>query len=416
MTDFANRLRTPTNVVIALVVVVLVVATTVILLGTATKQATAYFSNANSVYAKDRVRILGVDVGRIESVEPQPDGAKVTLEYDSKYVLPADVKAAVISPSLVSARYIELSPLRRGGAGPAFPDDGVIPRERTASPLEFDDLKTEIKRLATSLGPNALDKNGALSRFLDVSAANGRGGQGARFNETVRAASDAMQTLADGRQDLFGTISNLQVFVTGLTQVDDQVAEFNKRLASVSGTLDDNKDELTAALQSVDRAAGLVDKFIAENKDPLNETVDQLGGFTRVLAESRDDLATVLHVGPNTLMNVFNIYSPRSRALRGTLIVDNLNTPADSVCNAFANVLAKDPTAASRQCGTAFGPLLNVLRMQQPPIGVNPLAGPSYPSPDQGAGTQPFPDARAPGVQTPNDPPGLGGLRTPGGN
>lgn len=374
-----ERLRSmnrATTIAAVLVIVALLGATVAVVVTlTSDKTGVAYFRTVKNIYPEDRVRIVGVDVGEITSIEPEPDRVKVTFTYDREYSLPADVKAAVISPTLVSTRFLQLAPVLRDDSDePALPDGGVIPLERTASPLEFDDLKEQISSLARSLGPTAQDPQGALSRFLDVAAANGRG-QGENFNRTVREASQALQTLADGRQDFFGTVRNLQVFVQGLSAIDGQVVEFNQRLADVSGLLDDNSDELAAALASVDRAAALVDQFLKTNKDPIVTTVDQVGRLTRTLAAQRDNIAQVLHVGPSTLMNLYNIYNPQTRALRGTLVVDNLATPADLVCTAIANNIP-DPTQAQRQCGAVLGPTLNLLRQQQPPIGVNPLQSP----------------------------------------
>ena len=55
----------------------------------------AYFSNTNGIYTGDEVRILGVAVGTVEQIDPQPQAAKVTFTVDSQYPVPADVRAAI---------------------------------------------------------------------------------------------------------------------------------------------------------------------------------------------------------------------------------------------------------------------------------------------------------------------------------
>ena len=42
----------------------------------------AYFPNTNGVYTGDEIRILGVAVGTIEKIEPQPNAAKVTFTVE----------------------------------------------------------------------------------------------------------------------------------------------------------------------------------------------------------------------------------------------------------------------------------------------------------------------------------------------
>ena len=43
----------------------------------------AYFANTNGLYTGDEVRILGVAVGTVDKIEPQPNAAKVTFSVDS---------------------------------------------------------------------------------------------------------------------------------------------------------------------------------------------------------------------------------------------------------------------------------------------------------------------------------------------
>ena len=52
----------------------------------------AYFENSNGIFPGDEVRILGVPVGAIDSIEPQPQRAKITFWVDDKYKVPADAK------------------------------------------------------------------------------------------------------------------------------------------------------------------------------------------------------------------------------------------------------------------------------------------------------------------------------------
>ena len=75
----------------------------------------AYFENSNGIFVGDEVRILGVPVGKIDKIEPQPQRVKITFFYDDKYQVPADAKAVILSPSLVTARAIQLTPAYTGG-------------------------------------------------------------------------------------------------------------------------------------------------------------------------------------------------------------------------------------------------------------------------------------------------------------
>ncbi len=134
----------------------------------------AYFTNSNGIFVGDEVRILGVAVGKIDKIEPQPERVKITFWYDGKYQVPADAKAVILSPSLVTARAIQLTPAYTGG--PQLQNDAVIPQARTAVPVEWDDLRQDLEKLTQMLQPT----HGGVSPLgsLVTTAANNLRGQG----------------------------------------------------------------------------------------------------------------------------------------------------------------------------------------------------------------------------------------------
>ncbi|MCW2751515.1 MAG: hypothetical protein JWR83_2625 [Aeromicrobium sp.] len=381
-------------------------------LGPGQKHGVAYFSSVTSVYPHDKIRILGVEVGRIDSITPEKDRVKVEFSYDGSYDLPADVKAAVVSPTLVATRFIQLEPAYKGGA--KFADGAVIPESRTVAPLEFDDLKSELSRISIELGPNGGAARGALADFLNTAAKNGKG-QGVRFNQMVTQLSASLHTLSEGRGDIFGTLRNLQVFVSAVKGLDSQVTTFNARLADVSDLLDDNGDDLAVAIRSVDRAAGLVRTFVDENRAQLRGATTKLTTLTSALARSRDDIATLLHAGPNTLTNFYNIFSPRMSSFTGGLMVDNLATPGELICTLIAQQTGA-PKNDLTGCGKYLAPLLDQFGISQPPVGTN--GGVAIPGGGGPVPTTPPAETAPDSVQL---PPNLGtgggllGLLMPGG-
>src|SRR3954466_12731158 len=99
----ALRIVTASTLVAVLAVAITVVATPW-WKSVASNTYVAYFANTNGLYTGDEVRILGVAVGTVEKIDPQPDAARAPFSVDSQYPVPSDVQAAILSPSLVSAR------------------------------------------------------------------------------------------------------------------------------------------------------------------------------------------------------------------------------------------------------------------------------------------------------------------------
>src|SRR5260370_8948080 len=75
-----------------------------------TNTVVAYFPDTLALYAGDRVQIMGVQVGQIDSIEPAGDKMKVTFHYASKFKVPANATASILNPSRVASRTLHLSP------------------------------------------------------------------------------------------------------------------------------------------------------------------------------------------------------------------------------------------------------------------------------------------------------------------
>ena len=119
----------------------------------APKKITAIFPTATAIYPGDEVRVAGVKVGKIDAIDPTGTQTKMTLSVDPDVPVPADAKAVIVAPNLISARYVQLTPAYRNGDGPTMADGAVIGIDRTAVPVEWDEVKTQLTRLATDLGP-----------------------------------------------------------------------------------------------------------------------------------------------------------------------------------------------------------------------------------------------------------------------
>jgi len=318
----------------------------------------AYVSSSNGIYAGDEVRVLGVPVGRIDEITPERDRVRIELHYDDDVKVPAEAKAAIVAPSLVSSRYLQLAPRYEGG--PVMGDGDVIPLERTATPVEWDEVKDQLNDLAVALGPRGANKQGALDRLLKATSAT-VDGKGATINETIHHLAQAVRTLQAGGSDTFSTVRNLQVFVSALAQSDVQVAEFLAKLDGVSGLLVDNRQSLRAALRSLGTTVGQVEEFVRANGDDLTKTMKDLTRVAQVVAGQQDHLAQTLHVAPNALANLIESYHSGQNAVAVDLHGANIHSPGQLVCGAIGGAAGASGAQAAELCGDVLGNLLNRL-------------------------------------------------------
>lgn len=387
---------------------------------------TAYFSSATAIYPGDEVRVAGVRVGTIESIEPDGAHARMRLSVDRDVPIPADAKAVIVAQNLVSARYVQLAPAYET-SGPTLPDDAVIGVDRTAVPVEWDEVKTQLTRLATDLGPQGDISTTSVSRFID-SAANAMDGNGDKLRETITQLSQVGRILADGSGNIVDVIKNLQTFVTALRDSNAQIVQFQDRLATVSSVVDASRSDLDAALTHLSEAVGEVQRFIAGSRDQTAEQIQRLADVTQNLSDNRLALENVLHVAPNAIGNGYNIYNPDTGTMIGGFALANFANPVQLVCSAIGAVKNATAPEASKACAEYLGPALRLLNFNYLPMPFNAYLQKS-PSPGNliysdpalapgGAGESPLPPEIAPAVSAytgAGDTPPPPGWSTPAG-
>lgn len=287
-----------------------------------TTTVTAYFDRATGVYPGSDLRILGVKVGTVESVDPRGEEVRVTLRLDEGAQAPADAHAVVVAPSLVADRYVQLAPAYTGGA--RLEGGAVLPAEKNATPVEVDQLYESITELSTALGPDGANADGALSVLLRTGSENLKG-NGEAIGDSIEQFGKATKTLDKSSGNLFDTLSYLQTFTTMLKEKDSDVRTAEQQLNSVTGFLADDKENLSAALKELGTALGQVKSFISKNRGALKKNVDLLVPLTQTLVDRRASLAESLDTLPLAAGNVLNAYDPANRTLNGRTNLNELS-------------------------------------------------------------------------------------------
>ena len=270
-------------------------------------RVSAYFTGTVGLYSGSDVRILGIPVGEITEVTSLGDRVRVEMLIDDDYDIPADADAIVLAPSLVSDRYVQFAPVYDGG--PTMQDGAEVPLDRTATPVELDQVYGALDELSAALGPTGANRNGALSDLIDVGAAN-LDGNGEALNRTLTGFSQAVETLATNREDLFSSMDNLQTFTSALATIDAQVSQFNDNMAAVMDQLAAERQDLTEAITLLSSALKDVAAFVRTNSDLVTVNVDRLADVTLALVQQRSALAEVLDVAPAALGNLARAYNP----------------------------------------------------------------------------------------------------------
>jgi phospholipid/cholesterol/gamma-HCH transport system substrate-binding protein len=373
-----------------------------------------YFTSAVGLYPGDQIRVVGVPVGKIESIEPRAEDVKITMSVDRGVKIPQDARAVIMSPNLVAARFIQVAPAYTGG--PVMPDGASIDLSHTAVPVEWDEVKAALTDLAKQLSPAAGQMQGPLGKVINQ-AADTFDGNGDSFHAALRELSQVAGRLGDSRTDVFGTVKNLQVLVDALSRSNEQIVQFSGHVASVSQVLADSSTHLDKTLATLNQALTDVKGFLQQNNSTLIGTVNKLNDLTKVLSDQSEDIEQVLHVAGPGIANFYNIYDPAQGTLNGLLSIPNFSNPVQFICggsfDTAAGLVAPEYYKRAEICRERLAPPLRRLTMNYPPIMFHPLNAITaykgqiiYDTPATQAKAQtPIPELTwvpAPGVHPPN--------------
>lgn len=254
---------------------------------------TAQFRDSVGLYVGNDVTILGIKVGSVTRIEPRGTHVVVDLEVDTGTRIPANAGAVTLSPSVVTDRRVELTPVYRDG--PTMRDGDLIPLARTRTPVEIDRVIRAVDQLAAELskkdgGPGAVDAAIGI-------AADSLGGNGERIRTAVEALSGAMDVGVEQRDALLGLVRKVDTLVTATAKNDATIRSFSTNLTELTELLAAEGPQLGSSLETLSGLLDEVDKLVRDNRvgvenslGDLRTTMSTVSAHTRELAESADVL------------------------------------------------------------------------------------------------------------------------------
>lgn len=346
-----------TQLVLAAVPVGLLLLAFLIFPGEGSRTVTAHFDRAVGVYPGTHLRVMGVRVGEVTAVVPEGNSVRVEMTYDSEYKIPADAEAAVVTPTLVADRYVQVYPAYSKGA--AMKNDGDIPLARTQTPIELDRMFKSLDDLAVTLGPQAGSTKGALDNLL-TAGVKALDGNGALGSKTIRNLSKAAEVFADNRGPLFENVRSLAEITDTLATNDETVQEFLTQLSGVSEQFAGERDELKAVLESLADVLGSVKGFIKENRATLGKDLDLLASLLQRVDNQKDAVGIVVQKGSLAMSNLALAFEPTTGTYGSRVQVQPgiQFRPDQFLCQTLTNTGAPGMDVVCDLIETLFTPLL----------------------------------------------------------
>ena len=203
----SNRVRNGVMGIILLVVVIGVgqsFASVPMLFATPTYYA--QFSDTGGLNNGDKVRIAGVDVGKVRSMDIDGDKVVIGFSLDGTQI-GTESRAAIRTDTILGRRNIEIEPR---GSDPLRPN-GVLPLGQTTTPYQIYDAFFDVTKAASGWDTQTVKQSlNVLSETIDqtyphLSAAlDGV----ARFSDTIGKRDDQIKQLLANANKIAGILGN----------------------------------------------------------------------------------------------------------------------------------------------------------------------------------------------------------------
>ncbi|WP_203335678.1 MCE family protein [Nocardioides limicola] len=293
------------------------------------QRITALLSDSAGLFVGNEVGILGVPVGKITHIEPVGEHVRVEMRVSGDRTLPADLQAVVVARSVATDRYLELTPVYRGGD--TFPENGEIPLERTASPVDFDDVLAAINELAQGISGSA-DGINAVQNFIDVGART-FSGKGALINRSITSLSQAINGVASQREQISSSITAMDRLVGTLAEHETETREFISQVSAATKLLADERENFRAALTALDEAVTVVAEFAVDNRDEVITAVNRSSDVMEIVLARQDEFTEVLQVLPLAFENIPRAVSNDRLVVRlNPTLITPLAAELDQIC------------------------------------------------------------------------------------
>ncbi|MEE2031925.1 MCE family protein [Rhodococcus chondri] len=243
---------------------------------------TAEFSEAAGLKPNNEVRIAGVKVGTVSSVELDGDRVVVSFKAQDAWI-GNDTSASIQIKTILGQKYVALDP--RGSD--VLDPEQRIPLERTTAPY---DVIEAFSSAARTLGE--IDSDQLATSFEALSGAF------ADTPDDIRASLDGVSRLSETVASRDQELKRLLEATSNVSQVlADRNAEFNRLLgdgALLVAELNNRQQAISQLLQGTQRLSTELSGLVQDNEETIGPALANLRGVVQILQDNNDNLARAM--------------------------------------------------------------------------------------------------------------------------
>ncbi len=245
----------------------------------------AMFGEAGGLKPDDEVRIAGVRVGKVDSIELAGDQVEVTFKVDDTAAFGRDTRAAIKVKTILGSMFLALEP----AGGGQLPEGTTIPQERTSSPFDVVDAFEGLASTSEEIDTDQLAAS--LTTLADLTRNTPEEFRGAldglsRLSSNVAAKDEQLNTL----------LQNLERVSTVLDERDDDIIALMKDSDVLFRALVARRDAVHELLVSSTRLSKELTALVRQSRADLAPALEHLQNVVAVLNKNEDNLDSSLRL------------------------------------------------------------------------------------------------------------------------
>ena len=222
---------------------------------------------------------------------------RVDMEWDSKYQVPANAKAVIVTPTLVADRFVQLTPAY--DSGKVMKSGADIPVKETGDPGRAGPHLRQPEDAVERARPQRREQERRAVRPAPRRLEDAERRGCARQPDDQRPLQGRRETFGKGSGPLFDTVTQLSQFSTGARPTTTRSCAPSSRTSPASpASCPGERTSSRALLAALAQAVGTVKSFVHNNRNALSKNLKSLTEVVGVVAKQRDNLGTALEAGP----------------------------------------------------------------------------------------------------------------------
>lgn len=244
----------------------------------------ALFTDATGVTVGDKVRLSGVEVGRVSAVELDGSDddlgerpARISFTVAEDVPLHTKAELALRYENIVGRRYLAIT---EEPDGTPLEPGATIGTDRTEPALNLTVLFNGFQPLFRALDPEQTNELADLMvRTLQ--------GEGTTYASLMRSTASLTTELADRDEVIGNVIDNLGTVLSTVATRDTQLTALIVTFRDLMRGLAKDRDEISEALPGLSDLLTVSSGLISDVRGPLKADVDELTGIVDLLHQDR---------------------------------------------------------------------------------------------------------------------------------